>query len=98
MEEVQKKLDDHEERLRSLERDRLETKYTLLSIDKNQSELKAMQSENSKYLTQLLNKFVDSELNVRKETRRNTWELVFKVWAVTGPVITAIAAYLIGKG
>lgn len=90
---VEKRLDDHEERIRFLERTGTETQMKLLSIEKSQADLKITVMEGNKQtndnLTKLLNKFVDNEISGNK----NKWNLAFKVWAVAGPVITAAAAY-----
>jgi hypothetical protein len=92
--ELQKQLDDHESRIRILEKNSTEMKFNLLSIEKSQSDLKLMVSESNKTLSILLNKFVDSELGVKKFAQKNSWNMAFKLWAVVGPVITAAAAYL----
>jgi hypothetical protein len=91
---LEKRLDDHEDRIRFLERTGTETQMKLLSIEKSQSDLKVTVMEGNKQtndnLTKLLNKFVDNEISSDK----NKWNLVFKVWAVAGPVLAALAAYL----
>lgn len=94
---LKEKVDDHEERIRVLERTGTETQMKLLSIEKNQADLKITVMEGNKQtndnLTKLLDKFVDNEISSNK----NKWNLVFKIWAVAGPIITAAAAYFMKK-
>jgi ribosomal protein S17E len=91
---TEKMLYDHEERIRFLERTGTETQMKLLSIEKSQSDLKVTVMEGNKQtndnLTKLLSKFVDNEIAGDK----NKWSLVFKIWAVIGPILAALAAYL----
>jgi hypothetical protein len=45
-----------------------------------------------------LSKFVDAVIDKEKVTQKKTWDLTFKVWAVLGPILTAIVAYLTARG
>ncbi len=94
---VQEQLKDHEDRLRSLEKTQIEMKYNFLSIEKGQSDLKLMVSEVNNNQNKLINKFVDSDLDIKKSNNKNIWNLIFKVWVVIAPIITGIAVYL-GSG
>ncbi|WP_010249238.1 hypothetical protein [Acetivibrio cellulolyticus] len=94
---VQEQLKDHEDRLRSLEKTQIEMKYNLLSIEKGQSDLKLMVSEVNNNQNKLINKFIDSDLDIKKSNNKNIWSLIFKIWVVIAPIITGIAVYL-GNG
>lgn len=84
---VQEQLKDHEDRLRSLEKTQIEMKYNFLSIEKGQSDLKLMVSEVNNNQNKLINKFVDSDLDIKKSNNKNIWNLIFKVWVVIAPII-----------
>lgn len=91
--DLKERLDDHENRIRFLEKTGTETQMKLLSIEKDLADLKITVMEGNKQtndnLTKLINKFVDNEISSNK----NKWNLVFKIWAVAGPIITGAAAY-----
>jgi hypothetical protein len=84
---MQKTLDDHEDRIRALEKNYPETKYSLINVEKGQSDLKLMITESNAQLSKILNKFVDSDIENKTVNRNNLWNLIFKIWVVVAPII-----------
>jgi len=95
---MQDTLRDHETRLRTVEQNQVEMKYDLINIKTSQTDLKVMVSEVNQNSNKILNKFVDSELSCKTTNQKNVWSLIFKIWAIFAPVITAVSAYFIGRG
>lgn len=61
---LEKRVDDHEDRLRKLETNSLEMKYELLNINKSQSDLKTLFLEQGEKYTKQLDKFWDQMTKV----------------------------------
>ena len=85
--ELEKRVDDHEDRLRKLETNSLEMKYELLNINKSQSDLKTLYLEQGKEYTKQLDKFWEQMTVILKtksientdstETNKNTFIKLF---------------------
>lgn len=88
--DVQQQLDDHEIRIRALEKNYSETKFSLINVEKSQSDLKLLVTESNARLDKLLNKFVDSDIQAKKTTQKNIWSLVFKIWIVIAPAVAIL--------
>ena len=75
---------DHEDLLRSLERNQLEMKYNLLSIENGQKDIKLLIVDVNKNQSELLNKFVTCTLDgnktdetIKLTNNKNIWSLIF---------------------
>lgn len=99
--DVAKVLDDHEGRIRRLEEQSTTMMIRLTNIEKMQAETKATiyetSKENQELMKQMLNTVTNKLLESQEVAQGNAWSLIFKVWAVIGPVIGAGLSYLFKK-
>lgn len=94
------KLTDHEIRIRKLEDSTIEMKYNFISLESSNKDIKLMINDVIKGQNDLLNKFVNSTLNnakvdstIKKNNNDKLWSILFKVWAISAPIITGLAIY-----
>ncbi len=104
MDDVSRILDDHEDRIRKLEEQSTTMMIRLANIEKGQAELKSTiyetSKENQALTKQMLNQLssiTDRLLCGQDTNRKNSWELLFKLWAVLGPVLGAGLGYIFKK-
>lgn len=102
MPEISEQLKDHEDRLRTIEKSQLEMKYSFLSIENSQKDLKLIMQEMNKNQSDLLTKFVNCTLDnsktdetIKLTNNKNMWTLIFKIGVVLAPFVSAgLAVYL----
>lgn len=100
--DVAKILDDHEGRLRRLEEQSTVTMVRLANIEKGQAELKSTIYETSKENQELMKQMMgqmssitDRLLSAQDINRKNIWDMIFKVWAILGPIIGAALGHFV---
>lgn len=101
MDDVSRILDDHEDRIRKLEEQSTTMMIRLANIEKGQAELKSTLYETSKESQALTKQMLDQLGSItdrllcgQDTNRKNTWDFVFKLWAVLGPVLGAGLGYI----
>jgi hypothetical protein len=97
LEMMKGQVDDHECRIRTLEKNQTEMKYNLLNIEKSQSDLKLLVTESNMGVNKILEKFVDCNIGIAKNNNQNIWNFLFKVWAVVAPIAAGIFGYKINS-
>lgn len=94
-------LQDHENRIRKLEESDIRQQVQLANIEKSQSEIKLMISENSKEqhktLTDFTEKILDTFTNNLSEDNKTKNKIKFyntkEFWAITASIITAVIVF-----
>lgn len=69
---LEDKVEDHEERLRKVEKNTMEMKYELLNITKSQSDIKSLVLETNKEQSKTLNnmaKMIESNISTNNQIR-----------------------------
>lgn len=109
---LEDRLDDHEDRIRRLEQSNIEMKYEILSIKQGQTELKTLTLENHKAHTEQLNNFMNKmaemiasslQHNQNMEKTKQNDETKKKLldrkelWAIGGVIITWLLTQLASK-
>jgi uncharacterized Ntn-hydrolase superfamily protein len=93
------KLDDHESRIRILERNDMKREVQFAEIQKSQAELKSLVMESTKEQNKTISKFMEELLGTFKNN--NNTENEIKVnsnkqkWIIIGSIITAITSILV---
>lgn len=87
---LQEQLKDHEYRLRTLEKNYTEQKVNLINIEKGQSDLKLMITENNKQVFDMLNKIINADIQTKKTNQKNIWDLIYKIWVVVAPTLAVV--------
>lgn len=104
--EINETLNDHEARLKNIEKQNVETKYTLMDIQKGQADLKVMFMENQKSskdsMEAFANKLLDTITNTIEANNENSSALVKgrltrqeKIWALIITIINIGGSILI---
>ncbi len=88
IEYLEDKVDDHEERLRKVEKNTMEMKYELLNIVKSQSDIKALVLETNKDLTKTIKDSVATNNQIRLIDRK-------ELWGILALVIGGIVGYFV---
>lgn len=84
---IEERIEDHEVRLRKLEKNTLEVKYELVNVSKNQTDLKSLVLETnrdytkhlkefSNKMTELLGNNINTNNKIRLIDRKEIWGLV----------------------
>lgn len=93
----QQMLQDHEDRIRELERSDMQQRIQLTNIEKSQSEIKAMISETTKEQQKTLNEFTLELLSTFTDKNKQEDNLKFyntkQFWAIAASIITAVIAF-----
>lgn len=100
---LEKQVDDHESRLRRLEESDVQQRIQLTNIEKSQSDIKLMLSEQSKEQQRVLNDFTRDTIGYFKEkdstVEKNKQEIKFyntkQFWVVLSAIVTAIITGLL---
>ena len=95
---LEKQVDDHESRLRRLEESDVQQRIQLTNIEKSQSDIKLMLSEQTKEQQKVLNDFTRDTFGYFKEkesvVEKNKQEIRFyntkQFWVVISSIFTAI--------
>jgi hypothetical protein len=96
---VEETLQDHEDRLRELEKSNMKQEVQLMQIEKNQMELKSTLLEASKEQSKTINDFTDKILTALTNTVNKNNEIKFferkEIWALVSAVVGGIITYII---
>lgn len=95
---LEKKVDDHEDRLRRLEESDVQQRIQLTNIEKSQADIKLMLSEQSKEQQKMTEKTFDYFKERDAKFESNKQEIKFyntkQFWVIATAIITGILAYL----
>jgi septal ring factor EnvC (AmiA/AmiB activator) len=92
-ETVIEQLKDHETRIREIEKNSIEVKYNLLSLENGLKDIKIMVNE---ILNKLVNVTIDNskvDTEIKKNNNQKFWEVLFKIGAILSPIITGLVVY-----
>lgn len=106
---LEKKIDDHEDRLRRLEESDVQQRIQLTNIEKSQADIKLMMSEQSKeqvkqsreqqnmlndFTTNMLNYFKDKDIKTEEHTNDIKFYNTKQFWVIASLIIGGVLTYL----
>lgn len=99
--EIKDQVNDHEQRLRKLEKNDLKQQIQLANIEKSQSEIKCLINENTREQQKTLNDFASKVLEAftteKKSDKEEKFYTTKQFWAIISATIAAVVAFLLGN-
>lgn len=82
-----------EVRIKELENNTRDLKYNIQALDSSVKDIKLILHDSNKSQTDLLNKLIDSTLNIKTNNNKNSWTFATKILAGIGILGNIVFTY-----